>query len=86
MPAKAAIGLFLGAVPRSGISRHVYHVSQGPGVPGSSSGGTDWGGEIAVLVFTACCLAVILALTARRTPVAPATLAIGAGTGLALGA
>ncbi len=86
MPARAAIGLFLGAVPRSGINRHVYDVSQGPGVPGSSSGGTDWGGEIAVLVVTACFLAVILALTARRTPVAPATLAIGAGAGLVLGA
>jgi hypothetical protein len=86
MPARAAIGMFLGAVPRSGINRHVYDVSQGPGVPGSSSGGTDWGGEIAVLVFTACFLAVILALTARRTPVAPATLAIGVGAGLVLGA
>jgi hypothetical protein len=30
-------------------------------------------------------VAVILALTARRTPVAPATLAIGAGAGLVLG-
>jgi len=85
MPAQAGIELFLGAVPRSGIDRHTFDVSQGPGVPGSSSGGTDWAGEIGILIFTACFLAVILALTARRTPVAPATLAISAGAGLMLG-
>jgi hypothetical protein len=85
MPAQAAINLFLGTVPRSGINRHTFDVSQGPGVPGSSSGGTDWAGVIGILIFTACFLAVILALTARRTPVAPATLAIGVGAGLMLG-
>ena len=85
MPAQAAIGLFNGAVPRAGIDRHVWDVVQGAGVPGSSSGGPDWGGEIAILIFTACYVAVILALTARRTPVAPATLAIGVGAGVALG-
>jgi hypothetical protein len=41
---------------------------------------------VMLLLLTACGLAVTLALTARRTQVAPATLAIGAGTGLALGA
>jgi len=85
LPAQAAVGLFNGMVPRSGIDRHIYDVFQGPAVPGSSSGGPDWGGEIAILFFTACYVAVILALTARRTPVAPATLAIGAGAGLVLG-
>ena len=38
-----------------------------------------------LLLLTACGLAVTLALTARRTAVAPTALAIGAGTGLALG-
>jgi hypothetical protein len=85
LPAQAAIRLFLGAVPRAGIERHTFDVVQGPGVPGTVSGGPDWAGEIGVLVFTACLLAILLALTARRTPVAPATLAIGAGTGLMLG-
>ena len=55
-------------------------------MPGSSSGGPDWGGEIGILIFTACYVAVILALTARRTPVAPATLAFGAAAGLMIGA
>jgi len=85
MPAQTAIRLFLGTVPRSGIDRHTFDVIQGPGVPGTVSGGANWAGEIAILVFTGCFLVVLLALTARRTPVAPATLAIGAGTGLMLG-
>jgi hypothetical protein len=86
MPAQGAIGLFVGMVPRGGIDRHTFDVFQGPGVPGSSSGGPDWAGEIGILIFTACYLAIVLALTARRAPVAPATLAISAGAGLALGA
>ena len=85
MPAQTAIRLFLGTVPRSGIDRHTFDVIQGPGVPGSVSGSSGWAGEIGILVFTACFLAVLLALTARRAPVAPATLAIGAGAGLMLG-
>jgi hypothetical protein len=85
LPTRAAIGLFVGAVPRAGIDRHTWDVVQGYGVPGSSSGGPDWAGEIAILILTACYVAVILALTARRTPVAPATLAIAVGAGLVLG-
>ena len=85
LPIQAAVGMFVGAVPRSGIDRHTFDVFQGAGVPGSSSGGPDWGGEVGILLLTACYLAVVLALTARRAPVAPATLAISAGAGLALG-
>ena len=87
MPVVAVIGLFVGAVPRGGHDRHTFDVFQCQchGVPGSISGGPDWGGEIGILFLTACYLAVILALTARRTRVAPATLAIGAGAGLVLG-
>ena len=54
-------------------------------MPGTVSGGPDWGGEIFILFITACYVAVILALTARRAKVAPATLAISARTGLVLG-
>jgi hypothetical protein len=88
MPAKAVAEMFVGAVPRGGIDRHTFDALNGNGglpVPGSVSGGPDWGGEILILFITACYLAVILALTARRTPVAPATLAIGARAGLVLG-
>ena len=86
MPAKAVAEMFVGAVPRGGIDRHTFDlVTQGNPLPGSISGGPDWGGEILILFITACYLAVIFALTARRTPVAPATLAVGARAGLVLG-
>jgi hypothetical protein len=93
MPAKAVIELFLGAVPRGGIDLRTYDVFQCHNavpvvnclVPGTSTGGPV-PSEVMLLLLTACGLAVILALTARRTRVAPATLAVGAGTGLALGA
>jgi hypothetical protein len=100
MPAKAAIELFLGAVPRAGIDLHTFERFQCPWpftsvaaavsncheVPGTSAGGPSWAGEVPVLLLTACFLAALLALTARRIPVEPATLAIGAGAGLVLGA
>jgi hypothetical protein len=82
VPAKAAIELFSGTVPRGGDDLHAFHALGGHGVPGSASVDPS----MAILLLTACGLAVILALTARRTRVAPATLAIGACTGLALGA
>jgi hypothetical protein len=44
-----------------------------------------WFGEILLLVVVAGYVAVILAVTARRSRVAPATLVIGTGAGVALG-
>jgi hypothetical protein len=44
-----------------------------------------WFAEILVLVVVAAYAAAILAVTARRSRVAPATLAIGTGAGVALG-
>jgi hypothetical protein len=86
MLAKPVAELFIGTVPRGGIDlRSFDFITEGSPVPGSVSGGPDWGGEIIVLFITACYLAVILALTAWRTGVASATLAIGARAGLVLG-
>jgi len=45
-----------------------------------------WTGEILFLLVIACYVAVILAVTARRSLVAPATLAVGTGAGMGLGA
>lgn len=94
MPAKAVIELFLGTVPRGGIDLHTYDVFQCQHLvpvvncllPGTSTGGPTVPSEVMVLLLTACGLAVVLALTAWRASVAPATLAVGACTGLALGA
>ena len=93
MPARAVIELFGGAVPRGGTDLHTYDVFQCPNavpvvnclVPGTSTGGPTVPSEVMLLLLTACGLAVALTLTARRTRVAPAALAIGACTGLALG-
>jgi len=91
MPAKAAAELFLGAVPRGGIDLHTYdrfHCHNEPWcpwVPGTSGLSPTVGSEVMLLLLTACGLAIVLALTARRTRVAPAALTIGAGAGLALG-
>jgi hypothetical protein len=88
MPAKAVTDMFVGAVPRGGIDLRTYDVGNSNGglpVPGSVSGGPTWGGEIIILFITACYLAVILALTARRASVTPATLAVSARAGLVLG-
>ena len=72
-PERAATAARPGASPR-----------RGRGVAAPVSGGPDWGGEIFILFITACYLAVILAVTARRSKVAPATLAISARAGLVL--
>lgn len=86
MSAKPVAELFISTTPRGGIDlRSFDFITEGSPAPGSMSGGPDWGGEIIVLLITACYLAVILALTARRAGVAHATLAIGARAGLALG-
>ena len=86
MPAKAVAEMFAGAVPRGGINRRSFDfITEGSPAPGSASGGPDWGGEIIVLLITACYVAVILALTARRAGVTPATLAVSARAALVLG-
>ena len=86
MPAQAIDEAFAGSVPRGGLDLHTYDfVTQSTPVPGSASGGPDWGGEIVILLITAGFLAIVTALTARRVGVARATLAIGARAGLILG-
>ena len=55
------------------------------GVPGRSTGGPAWAGEIPLMLMTIAYLGVILFLTSRRSRVTRGTLAIGAGTGLLFG-
>ena len=86
MPAKAVAEQLIGATPRGGVDLRTFDlITQGSPAPGSASGGPDWGGEVIVLLITACYLAVVLALTSRRANVAPASVAAGAGAGLVLG-
>ena len=54
-------------------------------MPGRSTGGPAWAGEIPLILMTIAYLGVILFLTSRRSQVTRGTLAIGAGTGLLFG-
>jgi hypothetical protein len=80
MPALAIVEAFANLTPRQAAFRRIGNAPQG--VPGTSSGGPPWAGEIALLLMTAAYLGVILFLTSRRSQVTRGTLAIGASTGL----
>ena len=77
--------MFAGAVPRQAAELRVFEDIQGPGVPGTSSGGPTWWGEIPILLLTATYLAVLVWMTSQRSRVTAPTLAIGTGAGLVLG-
>jgi hypothetical protein len=67
------------------VKSAVERVADAP--PNSTSGGPTvaWTGEVVFLAVMAGYAAVILVYTAQRSPVLPATLAIGTATGLVLG-
>ena len=92
LPAFAIVEVFANLTPAQPAYRSIFCIAQGwssiqgcGGVPGRSSGGPPWAGEIALLLMTAAYLGVILFLTSRRSRVTRSTLAIGAGTGLVFG-
>jgi len=82
MLAKASVEQFADAVPQGGVYLRLYRDIQGNGSPASLY---HWFGEILFLVIMAGYVAAILWLTSRRSPVVPATLAIGTGAGIVLG-
>lgn len=78
MPAKAAVEQFASVVPRNIHERRLYGAPPG----GNPLYGT---GEILFLVVLAVYVAALLWMTSRRSPVTPATMAIGAGSGALFG-
>lgn len=84
LSARAVTELFIGTVPRGGLDLRIFHAFDGPGAKGAVAAAPSV--DVAVLIVTGLGLAVILALTARRTRVAPATLIVGVGAGVAIGA
>jgi hypothetical protein len=68
-------------VAKAGVSRIAL-----PPAAGTPAREFDWFTQIAFLVVMAGYVAGILAVTARRFRIAPATLAIGSGAGIVLGA
>ncbi len=87
MPAIAIVAPFPGTVPQRGADLPVFYASGNPrsDLPGTSSGGPPWQGEIPLLILTALYVAALLWVTSRRSPAAPATLAVGTGAGLVFG-
>jgi len=80
IPAKNVVEQVLDVPPHGGIDLRLYRLISGPGF------GNHWDSEILFLVVMALYAAALLWLTAQRSRVAPATLAIGAVGGTALGA
>jgi hypothetical protein len=90
VPAFAIVEAFANLVPAQPAYRYVFCIAQGwsnaqgcGAVPGTSTGGPSWAGEIPIMLMTIAYLGVILFLTSRRSLVTRSTLAIGTGMGLA---
>ncbi len=83
IPAKAAVEQFTDAPPRGGVVLRLYLLIASPGFGNNNN--NDWVGETLFLVVMALYVAAILWMTSQRSRIAPATLAIGAGTGIVLG-
>jgi hypothetical protein len=88
LPAFAIVEVFANLTPKQPAYRRIACPLQGFGcgaVPGKSTGGPAWTGEIPIILMTIAYLGVILFLTSRRSRVTRGTLAICAGTGLLFG-
>jgi hypothetical protein len=79
-------------VPTQPAYRLIWCIAQGwsntqgcGGVPGRSSGGPTWQGEILVMLLVIGYVGLTLYLTSRRAGLTRNTLAIGVGTGLLFG-
>jgi hypothetical protein len=92
LPGLAIVEAFANLTPAQPAYRYIYCVAQGwsdtqgcEGVPGQSTGGPPWAGEIALLLMTIAYAGVVLFLTSRRSRVARGTLTVSTTTGLLFG-
>ena len=79
IPAKNVVEQVLDVPPGGGNDLRLYRLIADSGF------GNRWGGEIIFLVVMALFAAAILWLTSQRARIAPATLALGVGAGIAAG-
>jgi hypothetical protein len=80
IPGQTMVDQFLNAPPRGGVDLRLYRF-----IAGWSNRDNHMGPEIVYLVLMALYVTAILCMTSRRSRIAPATLAAGAGAGIALG-
>ena len=85
LPAFTFLLVFTNVTPAQPAMRRIFCNDQCTGVPGKSTGGPTWQGEILVMLLTIGYVGVSLFLTSRRSQVTRSTLAIGTGTGLLFG-
>jgi hypothetical protein len=92
LPALAVVEAFAHLTPARPAYRYIFCTAHGwsntqgcGGVPGRSTGGPPWAGEIVLMLLTIGYVGVTLFLTSRRSQVTRSTLAIGTGTGLLFG-
>ena len=93
LPALAIVEAFANLTPARPAYGYIFCTAQGwsntqscGGVPGRSTGGPPWAGEIVFMLLTIGYVGVILlCLTSRRSRVTRSTLAIGTSAGLPLG-
>lgn len=80
IPAETMTDQILSAPPRGGVDLRLYRF-----IAGWTDRNNHMAPEIVYLVLMGLYLAGILWMTSRRSRIAPATIAVGAGAGLALG-
>jgi hypothetical protein len=85
IPARVLVEFFADLTPRQDDYLRVYNIYNGTGIPGTSSGGPPWPGEIMILLVIAGYVTALLWLTSQRAQLSRSTLAIGLGAGLPLG-
>jgi hypothetical protein len=79
LPARAAVERFSYTPPRGSAELRVYLLA------GGTTQRLPWGSDIIILLVIGLYLGAILWMTSRRARIAPATLAAGAGAGVAFG-
>ena len=85
IPARVIVEVFAELTPRQPDYLRVFNLYNFTGVPGASSGGPPWQGEITIVLIIAGYVTVLLWLTSQRSLVSRSTLAIGTGAGVLLG-
>jgi hypothetical protein len=85
LPAFTFLLVFTNVTPAQPAMRRIFCNDQCTGVPGKSTGGPTWQGEILVMLLVIGYVGVTLFLTSRRARLSGSTLAIGSGTGLLFG-
>jgi hypothetical protein len=85
LPAFTFLLVFNSVLPVQPAYQRIFCNDRCIGVPGRSSGGPTWPGEILIMLLIIGYMGVTIFLTSRRSQITRSTLATGTGTGLLFG-